>query len=616
VFLLYFTHRKGITHMNIIDFLKNKLVVQPDTVSQDQLIAATSSDENMELMKKFGIVTTDIRAAIQDQSLILYERSQLYQTVDRSLTHPLMSAAVGMFADVATNRSQIQNATVWVTSKNKEYQYQIEKMLDVINMEEVIYDWAWTIASFGDLFVQVFGQPGVGIVSVNDDQHPVNVSRVDFNGRLVGFFETPMGYAIADERKLLAPWEYTHLRLLGAKKRRPIYSDPQYSEFRTVSIMTPDIRRLTSKYGTSVLADALPIWKRLRMTEDSILMARINKTPTRYVYKITIPEGNANAESVATLIDQYVSELKRARAINTDPDAGGYTDRFQGMGALEDLIVPVWGNSDNFNIEKIGGEVDIRWIKDVEELRNQLATALKVPLGLLSGYSKEGNPGGLGQGSIERMDIRFARQARRVQRSLINGLTRLAQIHLAYQGINPDLNLFEIHMAETSTAEEEEMKDALDKGVDIADRMYEFYAKALGPDFNGEACAEYINQKFLKLNDADLEKWKLKGNETAFDSREEEPVPGVEGPGGSSFGPGLDSLPDDMEEEGPTPEGTAGPNPFKESVSDLKSALPIHSKKLLNEKKEEIGTAGCNESWEKEWGSKMVKIVPKEQKAE
>lgn len=594
--------------MNLIDFIKNKLNPPPDTVAQYQLSAAKGNEENMELLRKFGVVSTDLRRAIQDQALILYERSQIYQTVDRALTHPLMSAAVGMFADVATNRSQLQDSTVWVTSQNKEYQYQIEKMFDIINLEEVIYDWAWTIASFGDLFVQVFGQPGVGIVSINDDQHPVNVSRVDFNGRLVGFFETPMGYAIADERKLLTPWDYTHLRLLGAKKRRPIYADPQYSEFRTISIMTPDIRRLTSKYGTSVLADALPIWKRMVLTEDSILMSRINKTPTRYVYKITIPEGNANAESVANLIDQYIAELKRARALDTDPTGANYLDRFQGMGALEDLIVPVWGNSDNFNIEKIGGEVDIRWIRDLEEVRNQLATALKVPLGILSGYSREGNPGGLGQAAIERLDIRFARQARRVQRSLINGLTRLAQIHLAYQGINPDLNLFEIHMAETSTAEEEELKDALDKGVDIADRLYEFYAKALGPDFNGEACADYINQKFLKLNDADFEDWKLKGNERAFATREEAPVPGVETPPRTSFAPGMEEPPPEGGE--PAPEGPAEPNPFRESLSDLKSPLPLHTKDVLNENKEVVGKEGINEDWEREWGSKTVKVKP------
>ena len=602
--------------MNIINFLRSKLTPPAPTVTADQLQAARGNEPNMDLLKKFGIVTTDLRKAIEDQTLVLYERSQLYQTVDRSLTHPLMSAASGLYADVATTRSQLHDATVWVTAKNKEYQYQIEKMLDVINLEETIYDWAWTICTFGDLFVQVFGQPGVGIVSINDDQHPVNISRVDYNGRLVGFYETPMGYSVADERKLLTPWDYCHFRRLGAKKRRPIYQDPQYSEFRTISIMTPDIRRLTSKYGTSVLADALPIWKRMRLTEDSILMARINKTPTRYIYKITIPEGNANAESVANLIDQYISELKRTRAINTDPTAPNYIDRFQGMGALEDIIVPVWGSTDNFNIEKIGGEVDIRWIADVEELRNQLATALKVPLGLLSGYSKEGNPGGLGQNSLERMDIRFARQARRVQRALLNGMTRLAQIHLAYQGLNPDLSLFEIHMSETSTAEEEELKDALDKGVDVADKLMDFYAKALGPDFNPRACADYINKKFLKLNDADLEAWTLKGNQRAFKEgdapeRTEAPVPGVEGPE-------MPPAPTDLAGGEPGAEAPGGePNPFRENMSssDLKSALPTGHKDIkINESNGATTRVGMNEEWEKNWSGKTVKVKPKENK--
>lgn len=607
--------------MDILKFLRGKLIAPAPTVTKDQLVAAKSSEENTEFLKRFGIVTTDLRKAIEDQTLVLYERSQLYQSVDRCLTHPLMSAAAGIFADVSTVRSQLHDSTVWVTAKNKEYQYQIEKMLDVINLEEVIYDWAWTIATFGDLFVQVFGQPGVGLVSVNDDQHPVNVSRVDYNGRLVGFYETPMGYAMADERKLLSPWDYTHFRLLGAKKRRPIYQDPQYSEFRTISIMTPDVRRLTSKYGTSVLADALPIWKRMRLTEDSILMSRINKTPTRYVYKITIPEGNANAESVANLIDQYVSELKRARSLNTDPSNPNYMDRFQGLGALEDIIVPVWGNADNFNIEKIGGEVDIRWIADVEELRNQLATALKVPLGLLAGYSKEGNPGGLGQNAVERLDIRFARQARRVQRSLLNGLTRLAQIHLAYQGINPDLNLFELHMAETSTAEEEELKDALDKGVDVADKLFSFYERALGADFNARECADYINKKFLKLNDADLEAWVQKGAKNAFSKpeRTETPVPGVETPAPAARG----TVPPEAGPEAPEEGGAAvgeEPNPFRESisVSDLKSALPVNNKDItinegtVEDPKERVEHVGSNDDWAKIWENKKVRVEPKE----
>jgi intein/homing endonuclease len=186
-------------------------------------------------------------------------------------------------------------------------------------------------AAFGDMFVEIFSEPGVGIVCINDDNHPLNVSRVDHNGRLTGFFSTPLGYATTDTRKLLAPWDYVHFRLLGAKKRRPMYQDQQYSEFRTVSIMTPDARRLTSKYGTSILADALPIWKRLRLAEDSIMMARIMKSPQRFLFKVVIPDDNSNAEAVANLVDQYQAEIKRARAMNLDTNNPNYLDRFNAM---------------------------------------------------------------------------------------------------------------------------------------------------------------------------------------------------------------------------------------------------------------------------------------------
>ena len=143
------------------------------------------------------------------------------------------------------------------------------------------------------------------------------------------------------------------------------------------------------------------------------------------------PEDNANAEAVANLVDQYQTEIKRARALNTDPNNPNYLDRFNAMASCEDLIFPVWGSSDNLTVETLGGETDIRWIADIDKLENHLITALKVPKQLLAGFSGEGGGGFEGGTALERMDIRFARQARRVQRTLINGITRMAQIHLA-----------------------------------------------------------------------------------------------------------------------------------------------------------------------------------------
>jgi len=375
-------------------------------------------------------------------------------------------------------------------------------------------------------------------------------------------------------------------------------SDPMYAEFRTISIMTPDARRLTSKYGTSILLDALPIYKRLRLAEDSVLMSRIGKGIMRYIYKVAIGGENSNPDAVSSLIDEYVAELKRARAFDNDDTNPNYQDRFGPLSALEDIILPVWGDVNNLQVDKIGGEVDIRWIKDIDELRNQLACALKIPLQILGGYQNE-IKASLGASSLERLDIRFARQSKRIQRALINGITRLIQIHLAYQGIDPDLSLFEVHMAEGSSAEEEELKDALDKGVDVASKLADLYEKMLGPDVDKRAVLDYMNKKFLKLSDVDLEEFILQGRPEAFrPERTEDLVPGIETP---SPIPGAEGA----EEENASP-GEGGEaeefSRFEERKSfdaDVKSSIPL---------RENIA------AWEAKWKDTKIKIKPVEEK--
>lgn len=822
-----------------------------------------------------------------------------------------------------TTRSPLHNKTVWGISENREYEQQLNKFLDIINIEEKIYDWAWSIATYGDFFVRVEAQPGIGIVSINDDDHPINISRVDYRGRLIGFYETPSGSIMGsvNTAKLIAPyefclrgntkinlldntqptikeivenkdkyigkklwsvnsetqeleideiedaiktkentdlvrvwlddvsyidctpehmlmlrdgsykeaqnliegeslmpfytkvckhrgfegyelvynpglgkWHYTHkfvsrlvngktpknyvvhhkdlhklnnepenlvlmekqehikfhgslrkgkvawnkgltketdiriaktvekvrltrelknilnpvteemltckchgllfkskvtlsshvtyfnnrekflleskinrlaniekdkeyhkqydlnhkeekkeywlrkkewilnhkvvkveklqeredvydltikknhnfavnssvfvhnchFRLLGAKKRRPVGGqDPSWSEYNTISLLSPDQRRISSQYGTSILNDALPIFKRLRLCEDSLMMARINKGVSRYLYKVGIGEGTNTPEAVASIIEEYVVELKRARAFDSGANSTNYNDRSNFMNALEDIIVPVFGGPDQLGVEKIGGETDIKWITDVTELRNQLFCALRVPPQLLGGFQEE-LPSSLGTSSLERMSISFARQTRRIQRALISGLTRMFQIHLAYQGINPDIKLFEIHLASTSSAEEEELATTLDKNADAVTKLTELMSEQIGVDFDKKKWFEYVNQKFLKLNDFEIDDYILKGNPAAFK-------------------PGLNP---DEQLTAPPAETTPATNPFKESKkknsesvflnSDIKADLPKIIPAQMNDKKEVVKPAVA--LWESKFKGLKVKI--------
>lgn len=479
--------------------------VPPQSIQEPEIF----SEKDRRLLKQIGVSSQTLVSTLTEQTQLNFERVAIYREVDRALEHALMGAAAELYADYCTVYNPLQNASVWITSDNQTYLNNLTKLLDDIGAEEKIFDWGHTCASYGDLFIKVNGMPGVGITHIDDGLHPANISRVDYDGALIGFFKTPfevgggLGMPTGGQTELISPWDYVHFRVLGAKKKRPLYSDPSYSEYRTVSLMGASTKQLTSKYGTSLLINALPVYKRLRMAEDSIMMARLTRGIMKYVYKISV--SGSNIEAVGELVDEYVALLKNARAVNTEGD-GYFDSKFNPMASVEDIFIPVWGDAKNdLVIDKIGGETDIRWIKDIEELRNMLACALRTPLALLGGFIKEAT-GSLGSEALEKLDIRFARASRRVQRALINGITRMCQIHLVYQNMDPDPELFEVHMSETSTAEEAELTKTLETNVDAISRFMEML-DAVDPRFDKVEILTYFNQKILKLNDLDLKEF-------------------------------------------------------------------------------------------------------------
>jgi len=491
------------------------LTPKPATISGD-VVTDKMGQEDLIALRKIGIRSGDLMEMMQHESQISYNRYEMYQDISRAADHWMVGSGVELYAEVATNYSQLHNASVWVNSDSDKYHRILSKMLNDIHIEEKIFDWAYSLSLYGDMFVRVNAKPGLGIVSVDDNEHPINIGRLDYEGALIGFYHNSWGAGQQnssntasinkDTTPLIPPWEFVHFRVLGAKKTRALAGDPLHSEFRSLSILGSSGKQYTSKYGTSVIINGLAPYKRLRMAEDSILLARLTRGILRYIYKLKVDSGNA--EAVAELMDQYTTMLKNARSIDTENDGqGAYDSKSNPFSSMEDIIVPVWGNTNDLEIEHVGGDPNIRWIVDIDELRNQLAAAIRVPLSLLGAYTKDAS-GALGSEAIEKLDIRFARCARRIQRSLVEGITRLCQIHLAWMNMDPDESLFQINMAETSSAEEESLRESLDTGVDTIQKFMDMLSEFV-PNLDRVEVFNYLNQKILKLEDFDVKDYLL-----------------------------------------------------------------------------------------------------------
>jgi hypothetical protein len=460
-------------------------------------------------------------------------RRNLYRECEMATGHPLIAGACDLYVDFSVGYSPLQGASTWVTSEDPKKENILNTFLQDVGIEERIRDWASQIVMYGDFFVEPIGKEGIGIAFIDDNIHPADMERIDVNGRLEGFVRTGIygDGLFSSARPVEPPWKYVHFRSFGSSRKfvnTPMgaYGDPQ-RRFSLEQRMLDVNRkfRITTKYGTSLLVPALQVYKRLKLAEDSLLMARITRGVLWYLFKLKVKGGNTNFDAALSLVNEYAELLKRRGGLNTTPGQEQFKDKWTGMFAqIEDMFVPETDNLE-LTVEKLGGEPNIRWIADIDQLENQLLGCLRVSRSMLG--ITDDLPGGIGENAANRISINFSKNAQRIQNAVRQGIKRLCQIHLAYLKMNTDPTSFDVHLAEISSAEEEELKNAMASGIDTVDKFSDFIIKMVGEqNVDSVEFLEYLNQKFLKLDDLDLETLIVRGagNRPKIESEGEEAI--------------------------------------------------------------------------------------------
>ena len=441
---------------------------------------------------------------------IEYERKARYRDYSQASSHPIISGVLNLYADDATQVSNLTGRSVWVVSVEKRYEDLLNRMFAEIGIEERIWDWAFTLAMYGDFFPHLIIREGYGVMGVEDDIHPGDVDRLEISGRLLGF-RCP---ALSDG--IMRPWEFVHFRHMTTWRRdwRTIeYAQAQKTYAKRLKV------RPTAHYGSSVIEPARAVFKQLKLLEDTLVLARMAKSVIQRIY--VVQGGNAPAKTVMAMVDAIKKELKQREAINLVEQM--YKSEYNPISVNEDIIIPVLGEKAGIDVKEIGGDVDIRAIKDIDYMRKELFGALMVPPAFL-GFTEE-PPTGLGESSLVRLEIRYARSVKRLQRALRAGIKRICQIHLALNGQIADPELFDVEMESISTAEEEEKKSILDKSADVVIKIIDMLKNVGYEEVNKKYLLKYlIDSGLVPLHDIDLDELEKKVEELVFEvpSSEEE----------------------------------------------------------------------------------------------
>lgn len=451
--------------------------------------------------------SSDLQRIYAEMIKLSFERQQRYKDYEDMLLEPTLQGAVEIMVDDACHHSREHNATVWVTADDIVIRKAIEELFDNIQVEERIFDWAFNMTLYGDFFLKLNGRQGVGIGFLEDDYHPADVQRMDINGVLVGFVTPKTEYLNTnqatpnrDSMEMYDPWEWVHFRIQGGQRRRRTIERLRMNPTQRYQKLED---RLTTRYGVSTVEPARRIYKQLQMVEQSLIIARLHRSQQRYIYKVKTGEASTPKEAAA-IMQQMAQTLTQDEGLTLGAD-GTWDFQYSPIGNSMDIFLPVFGDRGDVEIITLGGDINVRGIKDVELLRKIYHGALKVPAAYL-GFESD-LPSSLGEGALYRLSIRYARTVKRVQRAVIQGLTRLAQIHLAYKGLSPDPKNFDIEMDIVSTAEEEERKNALQSaltvGRDISTLMKEMGLQPPKKEFAKHVFVEVLGLggKFVDLID-------------------------------------------------------------------------------------------------------------------
>lgn len=429
-----------------------------------------------DLFKGEGSSEQNIWKMVRKLRDIEKDRKSQYEDVERMMQDSFIQSAVELMVDDATQTHPDKEKTVWIETKEGEESLAEELnnwLIDVVNIEENIWPYAFHIVQDGSLFLKTYYSDENFEEESDKDlgdyfkivDNALKISELRKYGETVGYFVS--GDGEDEDDKLLPPEDYIHFISDRANNRE------------TIKIPNDDGDNLKYKvrYGTSFLEAARSAYRNLRLMEDVLLMSRVVRSAMYRIFQIEV--GKSSRKEAMKIINEIKRSIESRETFNKMEDL--YNSEKSPIPINANIYSPKRNNQGDIQIDEIGGNVDVKDIIDVDYFRNKLFAALKVPKPFL-GFSEE-LPGSIGNGTaLTKLDIRYARTVKRLQSVLKSGIRDMCNFYLKVNEKKNKINKFKVRMSQISTSEQEQRSDELDTKIRMADSLNGL----VGRDFEDE----------------------------------------------------------------------------------------------------------------------------------
>lgn len=395
----------------------------------------------------------------------------------------IIQSALELYADDSTQVDTKTERIVMIESEDKTLAADLNAFLESIEIESRIWNWAYSVSQYGDYFLKLYVDPDTHDIRIDDNTDPSLIMDLYEDGIRVGYAEEDTSeYRNLKHRSnpngldliISSPDNFVHFMIRKSAKY-DILELPIQDE--TDENGDPLIRKFTVVRGVSMVEGVRSIFRILQLLEDSLLAARIAKAEFIRVFNVEVGDSTP-AQTTDTI--NSVKNLFDSKA-TFDVNSGRYvsTKAYRPIG--DPIFNPTRNGKGSVTHENIGGDFQVRDIVDIDYFKNKLFSGLKIPKALL-GF-EESLPGGLGDNTLTRLDIRYSRSVKRVQNSLIVGIKDLCKIWLRVNNYSNDSD-FKVVLQAPSTAEELGRLTEMDQKMSTISSSVRTLSEAFGEYLN------------------------------------------------------------------------------------------------------------------------------------
>ena len=453
-------------------------------------------------------------------------REQVYELLDSMAQDDVVSAILEVYAEDSVQQND-NGDSIWIEASDPNVLDYTTWLLDSLNVEKHLNQWAYCLVTYGDCYVRLFRksdreqdelfknnkhnrklneavdkkeplqEDAKLVVYQDNDPYETYVEMVPNPGEMFDLqkFGKTYGYIQAPIRvvqqttdqlynyltrykmkqrdvKIYDATSFVHACLENTTQRQPetvdIYLDSAKEDLKVKNAEED----LYAEYSdTDSLTTSYSIKRGQSILYNSFRIWRelnlleMSALLNRITQSSVVRVLNVDVGDMSKeQVDVFLTRLKEKIEQKTALNTGTSMGEYNNPGPIINTIyVPTHGGQGAINATTIGGDFDPKALTDIEYFRDKLFGSLKVPKQFF-GFTEDG-AGFNGGSSLTILSSRYGKTIKKIQAILCQMVTDIINLFLIDRGLNTYVNKFKVRMQTPVTQEEIDRRTNTDNRI-------------------------------------------------------------------------------------------------------------------------------------------------------